>query len=181
MNCLIKLLDFCRVSFLFPLFLPAYNKSQQELCHSQAASLFLEPHHDCMGGMKTAAQCCDDWRQTFCCRLEFCVCIKIFWLLVCLCFLMHLRQTHERPSQKQLAESRCLTDERRAEWLFVLEAFPLQSAWLLAGWHSGFSYRPASWRSCIQFISRLRVEMAFINALTVILTQGFSHWGLFWQ
>lgn len=126
--------------------------------------------------MKTA-QGCDDWRQTFCCRLEFCVCIKILWLLMCLCFLMHLRQTRERPSQKQLAESRCLTDQRRAEWLFVLEAFPLQSAWLLAGWHSGFSYRPASWRSCIQFVSRLRVEIALINALTVILTQGFFSLG----
>lgn len=91
--------------------------------------------------------------------------------------LMHLRQTRERPSQKQLAESRCLTDQRRAEWLFVLEAFPLQSAWLLAGWHSGFSYRPASWRSCIQFVSRLRVEIALINALTVILTQGFFSLG----
>lgn len=83
--------------------------------------------------MKTA-QGCDDWRQTFCCRLEFCVCIKILWLLMCLCFLMHLRQTRERPSQKQLAESRCLTDQRRAEWLFVLEAFPLQTVGRMAQW-----------------------------------------------
>lgn len=62
-------------------------------------------------------------------------------------------------------------------WVVVCPGSISSSAWLLAGWHSGFSYRPASWRSCIQFVSRLRVEIALINALTVILTQGFFSLG----
>lgn len=72
---------------------------------------------------------------------------------------------------------KCLQrDERRAEALFVLEAFPLLCVWLLAGWHSGFSYSPESWRSQVQFFAQPCVEVALSRTLKYTPTRWLWGW-----
>lgn len=170
MNWVIKLLDFCRVSFLFPLFLPAYNKSHSQAASVSRASPWLHGWDENSSMLR--------WLETNLLLQIGILCLHKDTLIIDVSLLPDAFETNSWATlSKTISGEPLLTDQRRAEWLFVLEAFPLQSAWLLAGWYSGFSYRPASWRSCIQFVSRLRVEIALINALTVILTQGFFSLG----